>query len=241
MSSSKSISDSSLKSRSASPSSSSSTSSSSSSSSLPSFSPSFSSPPYVSHSSSSLLTPATLSESNSISSSPSSTIGSSAATSSVSSIAPGLCVYLDATGQTNQYGYSLFTLMLVHPLTRRGCPIAHCISASKDSSVIYQFLIFVHKNISNLHIEQILIDKDEAELKGIRRFGDENYKIDIFLCFFHVMQAVDRWLSKSNNKVSNEITLMVKTTMQKCHYAKTEHAFNAYFKELQIALKVINI
>jgi len=131
--------------------------------------------------------------------------------------------------------------MLVHPLTRRGCPIAHCISASKDSSVIYQFLIFVHKNISNLHIEQILIDKDEAELKGIRRFGDENYKIDIFLCFFHVMQAVDRWLSKSNNKVSNEITLMVKTTMQKCHYAKTEHAFNAYFKELQIALKVINI
>ena len=107
----------------------------------------------------------------------------------------GMCCHLDATGQVNMYGYHLYTLMIVNPLTRRGCPIAHSISASKNQNVTKDFLTFVQDNIPELRIETIIIDKDEAELAGIRQFENHvKYKVTVFLCFFHTMQAVQRYI-----------------------------------------------
>ncbi|XP_021331054.1 uncharacterized protein [Danio rerio] len=44
-----------------------------------------------------------------------------------------------------------------------------------------------------------MVDKDQAEINAIQKVFNES---DILLCWYHVTQAVTRWLSKSESGVS---------------------------------------
>lgn len=112
----------------------------------------------------------------------------------------GFCCYLDATGQVNEFGLMLITLMGVIPGSNRGFPIAHKITSSKKPIVTTEFLSFIRKQIPEMRIQTIVIDKDDAELKGIKDYAETSgEKITVVLCFFHTMQAIDRYDSHVHN------------------------------------------
>lgn len=154
---------------------------------------------------------------------------------SASSNVPKITCYLDATGQVNQYGYLLYTFMVINPSTRRGCPIAHCISASKTADVTAEFLSFIKKNIAGFCMEQIIMDKDEACLNGVRKFekAEGLPPINIFLCYFHMLQAVRRWLRDGSHNVNAQTQRFVITSMQNCHKATTVAKFDEEYKKLK--------
>ena len=48
-----------------------------------------------------------------------------------------------------------------------------------------------------------MIDKDQAEINAITLiFGED---IEIRICYFHVVQAVRRWIERRENHVPNEL------------------------------------
>ena len=109
-------------------------------------------------------------------------------------------VFIDGTGQVNSYGYSLVTIMVINPENMRGIPIAHMIAARSKETLLARFLKFVKTVKPSWTPQLIIIDKDLSEFNGIRIFAAEfKLVLNIFFCFFHTKQAVERWMLASKN------------------------------------------
>jgi hypothetical protein len=59
--------------------------------------------------------------------------------------------FLDGTGQVNEYGYPLVTVMIVNPATMRGIPIAHLIAGRVSAADLEFLLAFVYQQRQNWH------------------------------------------------------------------------------------------
>jgi hypothetical protein len=144
----------------------------------------------------------------------------------IACVGGGALFNIDGTGQVNQYGYQLVTLMLINPRTSRGIPVAHMLVGRLTARDLQDFLTFV-KTIAPAWTPRLgVLDKDMTEYKGIQDFADDfDLDITLFVCFFHVLQAVQRWCKTSANGVPAGIVPAVMAAMSLMHYANTEADF----------------
>ncbi|XP_060720781.1 uncharacterized protein LOC132842132 [Tachysurus vachellii] len=106
-------------------------------------------------------------------------------------------VFMDATHGVNQYGFPLFTLV-VRDSHGHGIPVAYIILGNEKQDTLQLALEKLKPSFSVLP-RCFMVDKDQAEINAIWRVFNES---DILLCWYHVTQAVTRWLSRSESGVS---------------------------------------
>ena len=141
---------------------------------------------------------------------------------------PFSTVLIDGTGQCNEYGYPLVTVMVINPMTMRGIPIAHMILGRCTEADLTDLLNMLLGIRPDWKPALFIIDKDLTEFAGIQTFLKKNgIKGQVFICFFHTKQALLRWMSASKNGVSEEIRDQVMAGFSQLHFAKTKDEFMA--------------
>jgi hypothetical protein len=135
-------------------------------------------------------------------------------------------VFIDGTGQVNEYGYPLITAMVINPVTMRGIPIAHMVLGRSVAADLRDFLIFILAQRPSWKPQLFLIDKDLTEFNGINLFADaSSLRVKLFICFFHVKQAIQRWMVLSKHGVPEDIRDQVLSSISLLHYAETPEVF----------------
>eukprot|EP00808_Paulinella_micropora_P016741 g83097.t1 len=87
---------------------------------------------------------------------------------------------LDSTGQVNQYGYTLYSLIMVSESCKKGVPIAHMVIGRMEAQVITVFLNFVRSIVPDWTPSFMIIDKSITEAKGIKLFAEANRENNIW-------------------------------------------------------------
>ncbi|XDV36723.1 hypothetical protein PO909_006453 [Leuciscus waleckii] len=106
-------------------------------------------------------------------------------------------VFFDATHCVNQYSFPLFTL-LVRDDHGHGVPVAYIITSSETQETLTLAL----QRLRPLFPKPprcFMVDKDMSEINALNDVFPES---DVLLCWYHVLQAVVRWLMKSDSGVS---------------------------------------
>eukprot|EP00808_Paulinella_micropora_P009125 g83119.t1 len=83
--------------------------------------------------------------------------------------------------------------------------------------------IFCHKRVSTLYqetctnmgMEWLVVDKDLPEAQGIIDFDKD---VHIFVCYFHVKEAIHRWLVASKNQVPAHLHEIVKQAVSQLDF-----------------------
>jgi hypothetical protein len=110
---------------------------------------------------------------------------------------------MDASGQVNQYRWPIYAV--VSPDAHgEGVPLAYMITSSEASEPVTKFLEVLHAaNPHTFNPSVIMIDASLVEVKAIRDYSlSQPMQLEIRICFFHLMQAWERWLKRSENKVA---------------------------------------
>lgn len=158
----------------------------------------------------------------------------------------GVC--LDASGQVNQYRWPIYAL--VAPDKRgQGIPVAYLITSSLAATPVTKFLEVLY-DVDKKHFKPniVMIDASLVEVEGIREYvnavnaGREDgleraeqsdYKVQIRICFFHLMQAWERWLKRSENKVLPESQKDVLTLVRQMKLSTTPQQYYGLLDKLK--------
>lgn len=144
-------------------------------------------------------------------------------------------ICIDATGQTNAYGFMLYAIIVPDANAGRGVPIAHMITSVDNHQTVRKMLDAVTQACGDyFKPKMVMIDKCDAESKGIREWDPE---VEIVLCFFHVMQAWRRWLNRSNNGVKSMKADVIMRFIRAMKNAVTPAAFYEEKEILEAYLK----
>ncbi|KAF0443464.1 hypothetical protein F8M41_003564 [Gigaspora margarita] len=101
---------------------------------------------------------------------------------------------LDGTHRMNPIVFHLFTIIMHHPTTGSGYPIAFLISEFKRSSTLKRWLDFLKNENENLIPDIFMIDDAGEEIKAIEEsFLDSS----IFLYYFYVLHS---WCRRLGHK-----------------------------------------
>ncbi|XP_076144157.1 uncharacterized protein LOC143126130 [Alosa pseudoharengus] len=151
---------------------------------------------------------------------------------------PHPMVFMDASykGLTS-YGYALYALLLVNQ-TGRGVPFAYLIMSHESSATLQLCLTKLCSRNPNFYPRSVMIDRDLKELNAIRQVFPNT---KVLLCWFHVLQAVHRWLtSRDGGNLSTEERNTVMHGMHSMKACSTEEkfvtVFNAICKDLDTQL-----
>ncbi|XP_049333207.1 uncharacterized protein LOC111194919 isoform X1 [Astyanax mexicanus] len=108
---------------------------------------------------------------------------------------PNPMIFMDASykGLTS-YGYAFYALLLVNQ-TGRGVPFAYFIVSHESSETLTVCLKSLSSCNPGFYPRSVMIDRDLKELGAIRQTFP---KTKVLLCWFHVLQAVHRWLVKKD-------------------------------------------
>ncbi|CAB4430372.1 unnamed protein product [Rhizophagus irregularis] len=132
---------------------------------------------------------------------------------------------LDATGSTNQYRWLLYSI-IISDEGGHGIPLAFMITSWESHEPIVKFLEVLHITNSIAFSPKVfMIDKSDTEILAINTFYKE-HKVLIFLCFFHYMQAWERWCRNSANEISLDARLTVIAFVRKLKLAITIEEYN---------------
>lgn len=97
------------------------------------------------------------------------------------------CWCLDATHKTtNIDNYWLYTVVVCHPVTVTGCPVAYCYTTDHSVTPIAEFLSFL-KDKGCTRVLKITIDVSHVELNAITSIYPE---VQVQWCLFHVTRAL---------------------------------------------------
>ncbi|XP_076125981.1 uncharacterized protein LOC143139222 isoform X1 [Alosa pseudoharengus] len=105
-------------------------------------------------------------------------------------------VFVDTTHCVNQYDFPLLTL-LVRDDHGRGVPVAYAIVSNECQNTLEKALAQLRKQFL-CPPRAFMVDKDYAEINALSSTFPESA---ILLCWYHVLQAVERWLSKTDSSV----------------------------------------
>uniref|UniRef100_A0AAX7VUA0 ZSWIM1/3 RNaseH-like domain-containing protein n=1 Tax=Astatotilapia calliptera TaxID=8154 RepID=A0AAX7VUA0_ASTCA len=105
-------------------------------------------------------------------------------------------VFVDTTHCVNQYSFPLFTLV-VRDDHGHGVPVAYAIVSNESQKTLETVLGIVCEHFPTSP-RAFMVDKDFAEINALQKVFPESA---ILLCWYHVLQAVNRWLSKSESGV----------------------------------------
>jgi hypothetical protein len=125
---------------------------------------------------------------------------------------------MDGTHGTNALEWPCISIAVVINTSdgsKRGIPVLRFVTSDLSARAIEHLLQWVRNEIQGEPAE-VLIDNDQKEKRAIRNvFGD---KTAILLCWFHVLQAWERWLKKvrfpahQRNIVINGLERMANST-----------------------------
>ena len=93
---------------------------------------------------------------------------------------------LDGTHGMNHHGYHLFTLIIRHPATGSGYPIAFLISKYKRTLTLKRWLTFLRQEHNEWCPDIFMVDDAGEEIKVVEEcFPDSS----VLLCHFHVLRS----------------------------------------------------
>jgi hypothetical protein len=128
------------------------------------------------------------------------------------------CVYhLDSTHNMNRYGFPLTTLMRKD---KSGCgiPVAHIVSSTEREQDIAKFLSIVNVTNDSFQPGAIVVDKSFAEINAVRKIFP---KCELVLCYFHVTQAIEKWMNGRSVMYTGTIKNRIHGYIRKMHYANS--------------------
>nr|XP_055034566.1 uncharacterized protein LOC129422578 isoform X1 [Misgurnus anguillicaudatus] len=106
---------------------------------------------------------------------------------------PHPMVFMDATYRgITSYGYAFYALLLSNSIGR-GVPFAYFIVSQESTATLTLCLEKLSSCNPGFLPRSVMIDRDLKEHNAIRQIFPS---AKIFLCWFHVLQAVHRWLVK---------------------------------------------
>lgn len=108
--------------------------------------------------------------------------------------------FLDGTGQMNGMRWVLLVLLSTDSFGN-GYPMSYCITSSGESIVAIETFLRTIQRCTNFSPKSIMIDCADAMIGGIKDFDP---MVVIVLCFFHVQQAIKKWLQRSDHNVPSE-------------------------------------
>ncbi|XP_063068679.1 uncharacterized protein LOC134460150 [Engraulis encrasicolus] len=139
-------------------------------------------------------------------------------------------VFVDTTHCVNQYEFPLLTL-LVRDGHGRGVPVAYAIVSNERQSTLEKALEKLREQFLSPP-RAFMVDKDYAEINALSSIFPESA---ILLCWYHVLQAVQRWLSKAESGVHGPSDLKTREDIMSFFYklkaCKTEAEYEASAKK----------
>ncbi|XP_070546630.1 uncharacterized protein [Ptychodera flava] len=143
-------------------------------------------------------------------------------------------VFVDATySGVTAYGFTFYCL-LVRDTFGHGTPIAFFVISQENEKNIHT--CFEKFKITNPEVSPraFMVDKDYKEIHVISSLYPMS---DVLLCWFHVLQAVQRWLTKSESDISGlanqdkrKAVVKYMSAMKQC---TTEEAFQEMVDEME--------
>jgi hypothetical protein len=91
---------------------------------------------------------------------------------------------LDGTHGMNHHRYHLFTLVMRHPITGSGYPVAFLISEFKRTITLKEWLDFLKQEHDEWCPDIFMVDDAGEEIKAVKECFPES---SVFLCHFHVL------------------------------------------------------
>ncbi|XDV16607.1 hypothetical protein PO909_016249 [Leuciscus waleckii] len=134
-------------------------------------------------------------------------------------------VFMDATYKAmTAYGYAFYALLLTNSIGR-AVPFAYFIVSEESADILALCLEKLAEHNPGFLPRSIMIDRDLKELNALRRVFPT---AKILLCWFHVLQAVHRWMVRrdgGNLSVNQRnIVIQAMVSMKSC---LTEEEFNS--------------
>jgi transposase-like protein len=131
---------------------------------------------------------------------------------------------LDGTGSVSSSRFTLVTLTATNE-AGECIPVAWMICQSENHESIKRFISKVAQHVGYLP-RRIMIDKAGAAMKAIdaiaaeqsRAFPDEP-DFDYMLCWFHVMQAIQRWSDDLHRHIPAHVRTVVKQSIRSMQQA----------------------
>ncbi|PSC73813.1 SWIM zinc finger domain containing [Micractinium conductrix] len=145
------------------------------------------------------------------------------------------CVGMDATFQVTRYRWGLHAL--VGPDTfGEAVPLAYCITSSETWEPITKFLDVVKGANPQLSPRVIVIDKSNTEIRAIKQ-SVLGRSAEIRICFFHIMQAWQRYLKRSEHGLTSEQQATILRLVRAVKLASTKKKYEKQMTQLQNLLK----
>ncbi|XP_049435956.1 uncharacterized protein LOC125891013 [Epinephelus fuscoguttatus] len=111
-------------------------------------------------------------------------------------------IYLDATYKgITQYGFVLYAVAIKSD-HGRGVPVAFFILSEESSQYLSLCLQKLQEAASPFHPRYIMIDRDVKKMEAIRNVFPHAKTL---LCWFHVLQAVHRWMLRQEGCNKNPV------------------------------------
>ncbi|KAG1953660.1 hypothetical protein F2P79_009199 [Pimephales promelas] len=125
-----------------------------------------------------------------------------------------------------------------------GIPIAYIILGNEKQATL-QLALEKLKPTFPVAPRCFMVDKDQAEINAIRKVFNESH---VLLCWYHVTQAVTRWLSRSESGVSGpenadsrahimQLMSELKSCSTEHEFKKKAETFHCQFKNLKDVCK----
>ncbi|XP_048035534.1 uncharacterized protein LOC125261036 isoform X2 [Megalobrama amblycephala] len=115
-------------------------------------------------------------------------------------------IFLDATHCVNQYNFPLYTLA-IRDDHGHGVPVAFIVTSNEKEATL-EIALQQLRRVCPTAPRCFMVDKDMCEINASRKVFPES---DILLCWYHVMQAIVRWLSKTDSGISGPSNTDVRT------------------------------
>ncbi|XP_070533937.1 uncharacterized protein [Ptychodera flava] len=102
-------------------------------------------------------------------------------------------IFVDATYRgITAYGYAFYAVVVRSDIGH-GVPVAYIIISKEDKDVLERCFSKIKSKVNEIYPRVIMVDKDQTEISALSSVFPQS---DILLCWFHVLQAVHRWITK---------------------------------------------
>ena len=139
----------------------------------------------------------------------------------------GSVTLMDGTYKTTKWGLPLVILTVVNA-QGEAYPACFAIVSSETNDTMMELLLHVQQLVPGWKPETFMIDKSDAEIHGIKMVFPWAV---VFLCYFHVKQAWDRWIKKLENGVGKDDQQSLYDMLDAICHAST-------MESMEVAIKV---
>ena len=143
-----------------------------------------------------------------------------------------LCIDVSDATTNNEKGI-LYTVLICHPLTGTGCPVAYLFTEDQTMAPIKELLLFLRDSVGLQHVHEIILDVNPTEVSDIQTVYPQAI---LHWCLFHVTRAwmtKIRTMIKSGNATQNaQVQKSLITSLKSMMWEKDVNEFNRKLAEV---------